>query len=106
MSILATAYGAAMKRTSTNSSRPLLKHFPTLAAFTASILVAFLFRDVVVTHPPALLWAALVMVGATLLASYYSVGTRSTRWSLIVPGISLLSIALLRYGTEIGRAHV
>ena len=99
MSILATAYGAAMKRTSTNSSRPLLKHFPTLAAFTASILVAFLFRDVVVTHPPALLWAALVMVGATLLALYYSVGTRSTRWSLIVPGISLLSIALLRYGT-------
>ena len=99
MSILATAYGAVMKRTSTNSSRALLKHFPTLAAFTASILVAFLFRDVVVTHPPALLWAALVMVGATLLASYYSVGTRSTRWSLIVPGISLLSIALLRYGT-------
>ena len=99
MSILATAYGEAMKRSLTNSSRPLLKHFPTLAAFTASGLVAFLFRDVVVTHPPALLWAALVMVGATLLASYYSVGTRATPWSLLVPGISLLSIALLRYGT-------
>ena len=99
MSNLATAYGEAMKRSLTNLSRPLLKHFPTLAAFTASVLVAFLFRDVVVTHPPALLWAALVMAGATLLAAYYSVGTRDTPWSLLVPGISLLSIALLRYGT-------
>ena len=99
MSILETAYGAAMKRSSTNSSRPLLKHFPTLAAFTACVLVAFLFRDVVVTNPPAVLWAALIMAGATLLASYYSIGTRATRWFLIVPGISLLSIALLRYGT-------
>ena len=99
MSNLATAYGEAMKRSLTNLSRPLLKHFPTLAAFIASVLVAFLFRNVVVTHPPALLWAALVMVGATLLAAYYSVGTRDTPWSLLVPGISLLSIALLRYGT-------
>ena len=99
MSIFATAYGAVTKRSARNSSRPLLKHLPTLAAFTASILVAFFFRDLVVTHPFALLWAALAMVGAALLATYYSVGTRVTRWSLIVPGISLLSIALLRYGT-------
>ena len=99
MNILRRGHRLAMKRLSVNAPRPSLRHLPTVTAFAAALLLTVLFRGLLVTHPIALLWSALAMVLATLLAMFYSVSARATRWSLIVPGVSLLAIAILRYAT-------
>ena len=99
MSILSRGHRLAMKRLSVDAPRPSLRHLPTAIAFAAALLLTVLFRALLVTHPLALIWSALVMVLATILAALYSLTARATRWSLLVPGVSLLAIAVLRYST-------
>ena len=75
MSILSRGHRLAMKRLSVDAPRPSLRHLPTAIAFAAALLLTVLFRALLVTHPLALIWSALVMVLATILAALYSLTT-------------------------------
>ncbi|HEY8912909.1 sensor histidine kinase [Lacisediminihabitans sp.] len=92
-------YATAMKRLSVDTPSPALKQFPTTVVFTVAALLSFVAPAIVVTGRAAIISACVVMVGATLLSAYFTRLGRVTRWALIVPGFSLLAIALLRAGT-------
>ncbi len=91
------AYARAMKRLSVDA--PVIKQLPTFIAFTAALFLSLGFRSALVTNLFSLTLATVVMLGATVLAAHYSRLSRPSRWFLLVPGISMLAIALLRYAT-------
>lgn len=99
MSGLQRTLAAVMRRISVDSPSAALKQAPTAGAFTAAALVAALWPSILVTQPYSLALGCIVMLFATGIAFYYSSLSRPTRWSLLVPGFSLLAIALLRYAT-------
>jgi signal transduction histidine kinase len=78
---------------------PALKQLPTFVAFAIALLLAVLLPSVVITLPVAVFRGSVIMILATLLSVYFARLRRATRWSLLVPGFSLLAIALLRNGT-------
>lgn len=90
-------YARAMKRLSVDA--PVIKQLPTFIAFTAALFLSLGFRSALVTNLFSLMLATGVMLGATVLAAHYSRLSRPSRWFLLVPGISMLAIALLRYAT-------
>lgn len=92
-------YATAMKRLSVDAPSPSLKQLPTAAVFSVAALIAFYAPAVAVTDRALIISACVVMVGATLLAVYFTRLGRVTRWALVVPGFSLLAIAFLRAGT-------
>jgi signal transduction histidine kinase len=92
-------YATAMKRLAVDTPSPTLKQFPTAAVFTLAALLSFFAPAIVVTDRAAIISACVVMVGATLLAVYFTRRGPVTRWALFVPGFSMLAIALLRAGT-------
>jgi signal transduction histidine kinase len=90
----------AITRLSVDRPSPALKQLPTVIAFTIAAALAIALPSILVTNPLAVIIGAFVMAVATVLARYY---TRregyNGRWALLVPGISLVAIALLRVGT-------
>jgi signal transduction histidine kinase len=92
-------YASALRRLSVDSPSPSLKQMPTAVSFAiAAVLTAFV-PAVTVTDPYAVLSGCVVITVATLLSLQFSRLGRVTRWALIVPGLSLMAIALLRAGT-------
>ncbi|HAM28194.1 MAG TPA: PAS domain-containing sensor histidine kinase [Microbacteriaceae bacterium] len=88
-----------MRRLSVDTPSPALKQLPTAVVFSVAVLLAVFAPAIVVIDYVAIFSACVVMAGATLLSLYFSRLGRITRWALIVPGFSLLGIALLRAGT-------
>ena len=78
---------------------PMLKQLPTTGAFALAIIICIVLPEVR-TNIAAIILSVAVMVAATIVAFYYTrVGHFNRWWALIIPGLSLLSIALLRVGT-------
>lgn len=90
---------AIFRQISVDNPSPALKQAPTAVAFAAAALVSVFWPRIFVTQPYSLALGCVVMIFATGMAFYYASLSRPTRWSLIVPGFSLLAIALLRYAT-------
>jgi signal transduction histidine kinase len=88
-----------IRRLSVDTPSPALKQLPTFVAFAIALLLAVLLPSVVITLPVAVFRGSVIMILATLLSLYFARLRRVTRWSLLVPGFSLLAIALLRNGT-------
>ncbi len=90
----------AITRLSVDRPSPALKQLPTFIAFGIAAALAITLPTILVTKPLAVVIGAFVMTLATLLALFY---TRregfNGSWALLVPGISLVAIALLRVGT-------
>lgn len=90
----------AITRLSVDRPSPALKQLPTSVAFAIAAILAITLPSILVTNPLAVIIGAFVMTLATLLALYYTRREQYNRWwALLVPGISLLAIALLRLGT-------
>ena len=78
---------------------PMLKQLPTTGAFALAIIICIVLPEVR-TNIAAIILSVAVMVAATIVAFYYTrVGHFNRWWALIIPGLSLLAIALLRVGT-------
>ena len=89
-----------MSRVSVDRPSPALKQLPTSVAFAIAVLISISEPSRIVTNLIAIIVGAFVMAVATLLALYYTRQEKFNRWwALLVPGISLLAIALLRLGT-------
>jgi signal transduction histidine kinase len=92
-------YAAAMRRLSVETPSAALKQLPTVVVFVVAAFLAAFAPAIQVSDASAVVWSCVVMVVATLLSLYFSRLGRITHWALIVPGFSLVSIALLRAGT-------
>ncbi|MCU1422984.1 MAG: hypothetical protein JWN36_2635, partial [Microbacteriaceae bacterium] len=78
---------------------PMLKQLPTTGAFAFAILICIVLPEIR-TNVAAIILSVAVMIAATIVAFYYArVGHFNRWWALIIPGLSLLAIALLRVGT-------
>jgi signal transduction histidine kinase len=78
---------------------PMLKQLPTTGAFAFAIVITFVLPEIR-TNVAAIILSVVVMIAATIVAFYYTrVGHYNRWWALIIPGLSLLAIALLRVGT-------
>ena len=94
------AFEWAMSRVSVDRPSPALKQLPTSVAFAIAVAIAIIVPSVPITNPIAVVISVGVMAVATLLALHYTRQKTFNRWwALLVPGISLLAIALLRLGT-------
>lgn len=92
-------YYAVMRRLSVDNPGPALRQLPTLFAFVVALTLAILIPPGLITGRESVFGACAVMILASGLAAYYSRVARRTRWALLVPGLSLLAIALFRDGT-------
>ncbi|MCU1584687.1 MAG: sensor histidine kinase [Microbacteriaceae bacterium] len=89
----------ALRRITVDSPSPALKNLPTVAVFLTAVILSLLLDDGMITAPLSVAFACLTMAIATALSFYFSSIGRVTRWVLLVPGLSLLAVALLRVGT-------
>jgi len=93
-------YTAIKARIAVDTPSPALKQMPTTVASLVAVLLCIVLPEILVSHPLAILGALLGIALATGLSFYFGTLERVTRWALLVPGISLLAIALLREGSN------
>jgi PAS domain-containing protein len=93
-------YTAIKERIAVDTPSPALKQMPTTVASLVAVLLCIVLPEILVSHPLAILGTLLGIALATGLSFYFGTLARVTRWALLVPGISLLAIALLREGSN------
>jgi signal transduction histidine kinase len=98
--MIPTALRWVIARLTVDHPPPALKQLPTVVAFAIATAIAVMLSPLLVTNGLAIVIGVFVMAVATLLALYYTRQEHYNRWwALLVPGISLVAIALLRVGT-------
>jgi signal transduction histidine kinase len=78
---------------------PVLKQLPTAIAFSVGLVIALTNPTVFVSDLALIGTASLVMAGAIAVSIGFGMLGRETKWTLIVPGLSLVSIGLFHAGT-------
>jgi len=81
---------------------PVLKQLPTAIAFSVALVIALTNPAVFVSDLALIGVGSLVMAVAIAVSIAFGMLGRETMWTLIVPGLSLVSIGLFRAGTPAG----
>ena len=81
---------------------PVLKQLPMAIAFSVALILALTNSAMFVADLALIGTSSLVMAGAIALSVAFGMLGRETTWTLIVPGLSLVSIGLFRAGTPAG----
>ncbi|MES2094051.1 MAG: ATP-binding protein [Actinomycetota bacterium] len=97
---MTSLYNAIKERVAVDAPSPALKQMPTTVAFLVAVLLSILLPRTLVSEPLAIAGGVVMIALATGLAFYYGSRARVTRWALMVPGVSLVAIALLREGSN------
>ena len=81
---------------------PVFKQLPMAIAFSIALVIALTNLAVFVTDLSLIGTGSLIMAGAIAVSIAFGMLGRETKWTLIVPGLSLVSIGLFRAGTPAG----
>ncbi|MFM9920084.1 sensor histidine kinase [Lacisediminihabitans sp. H27-G8] len=87
-------------RVAVDTPSPALKQMPTTVALLVAVLFCLLLPQELISEPLAILGSVLLIALATGLSFYFGSVQRATRWTLLVPGISLFAIGVLREGSN------
>lgn len=78
---------------------PVLKQLPMAIAFAVALAIVLANSAVFVSNPALIALSSLVMGGAIAVSIAFGISGRETLRTLLIPGLSLVSIGLLRAGT-------
>ncbi len=81
---------------------PVLKQLPMAIAFSIGLVIALTNPAVFVSDLSLIGTGSLIMAGAIAVSIAFGMLGRETKWTLIVPGLSLVAIGLFRAGTPAG----
>ena len=93
-------YNAVKARVTVDTPSPALKQMPTIVTFIIAVGLCILMPETLVSSPLAIAAGFVLMALSTALSFHFGSVARQTRWVLVVPGLSLLAIALLRAGSN------
>ncbi|HEY0260512.1 MAG TPA: ATP-binding protein [Lacisediminihabitans sp.] len=96
---MTTFLDTVARRLSVDEPSPRLKQTPTTVAFVVAVGLALFVPHLTTIEPISVIVSCAAMAVATLLSFLFSRSGHPGPWALVVPGLSLIAIALLRSGT-------
>lgn len=81
---------------------PILKQLPTAVAFAVALGIVLPNPALFVSSMALVGASAILMAAAVVISIAFAGVTRATRWTLVVPGLSLIAIGVFRAGTPGG----